>query len=89
MTDPSLQESLRQLHRELARSPSLDAAARERLLRIVEQVEALAARDAEREGGSASLIEALRGATAHFEESHPALTAAVGRLADALSSLGI
>ena len=89
MAGPSLRESLQQLHDELARSTSLDADARERLLRIVEQVEALAARDSEREGGGASLIEALRAATANFEKSHPGLTAAVGRLADALASLGI
>jgi hypothetical protein len=87
MPGTPLRKSLQQLHEELARSPSLDAATRERLLRIVEQIEALAERGAE--GRGESLIEALREATAHFEESHPALTAAVGRLADALASLGI
>jgi hypothetical protein len=36
-----------------------------------------------------SLIERLRQARQHFEESHPTLTAAMGRVADTLSNLGI
>ena len=36
-----------------------------------------------------SLADRLRNAAGHFEESHPTLTAAVGRIADALSAIGV
>jgi hypothetical protein len=36
-----------------------------------------------------SLLERLNEATQHFKESHPTLTAMVGRVADSLSNLGI
>jgi len=36
-----------------------------------------------------SLLERLNEATRHFEESHPTLTAMVGRVAESLSNLGI
>jgi hypothetical protein len=35
------------------------------------------------------LVDRLRLATKRFEETHPKLTAVVGRVADALSNLGI
>ena len=36
-----------------------------------------------------SLIDRLRAATEHFEESHPDLTAVTGRIADLLARMGI
>jgi hypothetical protein len=82
-----LREDLRRLD-ELARSSALDPAARARLAEIARDIEALLD---EGEAGETreSLVERLRSAAEHFEESHPSLTAAVGRIADALAALGI
>jgi hypothetical protein len=82
-----MREDLRRLD-ELARSSALDPAARARLAEIARDIEALLD---EREAAETreSLVDRLRSAAEHFEESHPSLTAAVGRIADALAALGI
>lgn len=83
-----LRETLEELHGELERSDSLDAESRALLEEVMGDIhEAL-----ERSGGdpdNPSLIDRLREAAHQFEESHPTVTAAVGRVADALSNLGI
>ena len=71
-----LRENLERLQRELAEGPELDPEGR-----------ALLAEE-ERDAPD-SLVERLRSAADRFEESHPALTVVVGRLADALANLGI
>lgn len=82
-----LREEVERLHEELSRSESLDAESRERLAQLAQDIEsALERAEGEEAGG---LAERLREATARFEESHPALTAVVGRIADQLSRLGI
>ena len=45
--------------------------------------------ESEEAGAGETLIRRLREATSQFEESHPALTEVVGRIADVLSHLGI
>ena len=83
-----LRDTLDQLHAELERNESLDVESREALEGLVGDIREALARS---EGGSAhaGLIDRLREATRKFEESHPTLTAAVGRVADALSNMGI
>ena len=61
-----------------------------RLTAVLEEIRA-AVEDSEDEGSGEheSLLERLNEATRHFEESHPTLTAMVGRVAESLSNLGI
>lgn len=82
-----LRQTLEQLHEELEQADSLDPGSRELLREVMGDIrEAL---DRPQTSESASLLDRLREATGEFEESHPRLTAAVGRVADALSNLGI
>ena len=93
MTERSLQERLAELRSELESTEALDEQSRELLDALHRDIEQLLERSALRDGGEADddgdLLDRLREAARHFEESHPALTSAVGRVADALSSLGI
>lgn len=82
-----LRKDLRRLHEELARSDSIGPEARERLAAIARDIESRL--EAEEDSDEESLGDRLRSAAEHFEESHPNLTAAVGRVADALAALGI
>ena len=85
-----LRDTLARLHDELGRSRQLDAGSRELLERLAGDIEALLQRDSsEPQDALAALGERLRGAIERFEEEHPALTTAIGRVADALASLGI
>ena len=90
MEKDRLREDLERLHRELARSDSVDAASRGLLTDVLHDIEAVLERsEPETAGAGESLIDRLREATSHFEQSHPALTELVGRIADVLSRLGI
>jgi hypothetical protein len=82
-----LKQDLQRLREELERNDALDPAARERLEAVTRDIETLLAgkSDSEKE----TLVDRLRASADHFEESHPTLTAAVGRIADALAALGI
>ena len=90
MEKDRLREDLERLHQELARSETVDAAARGLLTDVLHDIEAVLERS-EHETAEAgeSLIDRLRETTSHFEESHPTLTELVGRIADVLSRLGI
>jgi hypothetical protein len=83
----ALSDELEHLQRELAETTTLDAETRELLGEMAADIERLLAQD--ESGGAAPLAERLRAATERFEETHPKLTAVVGRLADALANLGI
>lgn len=88
MPKQRLRADLDRLQQELGQSPGVDPEARELVAEIARDVEALlesAGSDEEKD----SLVDRLRSAASDFEESHPSLTAAVGRIADALSALGI
>jgi hypothetical protein len=90
MSDPrsSVTEILTELHEVLEASGDLDADVRDELLAAAEEIrQALDPAD-EREL-SVSLRDRLSGALENFEESHPRLTGIVGRIADALSDMGI
>lgn len=87
MPRKALREDLEHLHRELAEGAELDPDARALLAELSGDIERLLAED--EPGAAAPLADRLRAATERFEESHPALTAVVGRLAETLSNLGI
>ena len=83
----ALRERLEQLHAELAKTESVDERSREALEHLVRDIQALLEESGERP--HASLSERLSQATRDFEKSHPTLSATLGRVADALSNLGI
>ncbi|MDH3520479.1 MAG: DUF4404 family protein [Myxococcales bacterium] len=90
MPEKQLRETLQDLEQTLERQGSVDPAARERLGELVQEIRELLAREpGEREETEPSLVDRLSEAMEQFEESHPSLTEAVGRLAAALSNLGI
>ena len=83
-----LRQMLEQLHAELQRSHGLDQRSRERLDSALRDIEDLLTRT---EAGTPpeSIMERLREAIGLFEQTHPTLTAAIGRLADTLANIGI
>lgn len=92
-----IEELLRQLHNELAEAENVDADLSEKLRGTATEIQTALQRqqslpavlgespDAESHG----VIDQLRDAAERFEDSHPTLTNTVGRIADALSQLGI
>jgi uncharacterized membrane protein YccC len=91
MPDAHLRSELAQLHEELERASSVDAPSRELLETLLHDIQRLleaAPRDEEAESHE-SLSERLGDAVRHFEESHPSLSVAVGRIATALANMGI
>jgi hypothetical protein len=83
----ALRDELERLQKELSETTTLDPEARELLGEMAADIERLLAQD--ESGGAEPLAERLRAATERFEETHPKLTAVVGRVADALANLGI
>ena len=90
-----LKERVDALHQQLSGTDELDAADRASLEALLADVARVLERDDEAhdEAESAetdeSLVDQLREAAESFEEKHPSLTELVGRVADALSRLGI
>jgi hypothetical protein len=85
----ALQETLTRLHEELRQGPPLDDEARAQLETLAQDIER-ALRPGSREPDALDALgRRLREAIERFEESHPALTAAVNRVADALARMGI
>lgn len=92
MPDKQLRAELSHLHEELERASSVDAPSRELLETLSGDIERLLDTSAQRDAADSShesLSERLGEAVRHFEESHPALSVAVGRIATALSNMGI
>jgi hypothetical protein len=90
MSQENLKQTLRNLHDELARTPSVDPELRVLLKSLAEDIDdvlhpAAPPRAAEDE----SLSDRVVSARQQFEESHPQLAAIIGRIADGLSQLGI
>ena len=83
-----LRQMLEQLHAELQRSHGLDDRSRERLDSALSDIEDLLSR-AEAGKPPESIMERLREAIGVFEQTHPTLTAAIGRLAATLANIGI
>ena len=84
-----LRRRLEDLHAELSRTREVDAEARRALEAVLEEIRALLAKSGGGRHEPGSLTERLRDAGRHFEESHPTLTATLGRVIDALAALGI
>lgn len=87
-----LQETLDELRAELGAETSLDSQLRGRLEHTVRQIQD--AIDQEVPGGKIasdgdSFTDRLSESARHFEATHPAIAAALGRVIDALAALGI
>jgi hypothetical protein len=85
--DSEFERRLEELHAELARIRNLDPKSRELLADVRRDIESVLARSPEPAPGS--LRERLEAAIAHFETSHPVLTATMGRVIDQLANMGI
>lgn len=88
MPNQHLRETLEQLHTELQQSDSVDDRSRELLRDVMNDIHGIL----ERTPGGArpeSVATRLREAVGEFEETHPTLTEAVGRVVDALAKMGI
>lgn len=86
-----LADTLQRLHAQLAEAERIDPELRELLRNALDEI-----RDALDQGGGAggagegeSLGDRLAEMTQHFEDSHPALAATIGRLVNTLANLGI
>jgi F0F1-type ATP synthase membrane subunit b/b' len=94
MSDRSreLQETLDHLHEQLEHAKPVDAEARARLREALDEIRTVLAQAedrAEEPELDQSLRDRLSEMTQHFEGEHPALTAALSRVINALSALGI
>ncbi len=89
MPQRHLREMLEKLHEELQRAGTdVDERSRELLRAIMNDIRVIV-EPAEGEATLESLGQRLRESVDSFEESHPALTEAVGRVVDALAKMGI
>jgi hypothetical protein len=86
--ESSLKESLDELREALEAPDDLDEELRAELRSAAEEILEALDPDHEREL-SGSLRERLTNTLERFEKSHPKITETVGRLADALSDMGI
>jgi hypothetical protein len=89
MREDQLRRMLEQLHTELQRADTIDDRSRELLRSVLVDIEDLLERKPKRPTQPESIIERLREAVRAFETTHPALTAAIGGVADALARMGI
>jgi hypothetical protein len=88
MPREKLRDTLKQLKTEIDAGAALGPEQRSVLSDALSEIETLLESE-EDAPDSSPLVAKLREAEAHFEESHPNLTIAVGAVADALSKLGI
>lgn len=86
MTDHKLRELLQQLHDELERTKSVDEKGREMLSHLSADIQQFL--DPTRENPT-TLLRRLQDAIDHFEAEHPAVTAALSQMLNALSNAGI
>jgi hypothetical protein len=90
MKKKHLHKTIKELHAELKRTQPADERIRGHIERLLIEIEML-----KQEPGEIPLhryqqfLERLRDSAQHFEASHLSLTQAVGRVIDALSSMGI
>lgn len=89
MREKHLRQMLEQLHTELQRADTIDDRSRELLRSVLGDIEDLLERKQKRGTEPESIIEQLRVAVRAFETTHPTLTSAIGRVADALAGIGI
>jgi hypothetical protein len=82
----SLEDTLRELHEQLANAENLEPSEVEMLRgAVVEIQETLDQSDV----SSSELAQGLRNKTLSFSETHPMLAQTIGRIADMLSQMGI
>lgn len=86
MSNQKLRELLEQLQAELARTESVDEKGREMLSRLNADIQQFL--DPARENPE-TLLERLQSTMDHFEVEHPAITAALSQMLNALSNAGI
>ena len=89
MREQHLRQTLEQLRSELQRADTIDDRSRELLRSVLGDIEDLLERKQKRGTEPESIIEQLREAVRAFETTHPTLTSAIGRVADALAGIGI
>lgn len=87
--EKELRDTLARLHTELRAAKPLDAEARALLEHLARDIEQLLHGAPHEPAALEAMGRRMRAAIDHFEETHPALTAAVNRVADALAHLGI
>lgn len=80
-------ELLAQLHTELTSAGELDEATAQKLREAADEIETVV--DGTHVPTSPPLVQRLREAVYHLPDSHPTVKNAVGRIADALSQMGI
>jgi len=83
-----LRDQLAALHAALADADSLGPEARDLLRAAMDDIERVLELE-EREREPEGLVDRLRDALEGFQESHPALAEATGRVIDALARMGI
>jgi hypothetical protein len=88
MSQDDLKELLQRVHSELSKLESLDNESSQLLSTVMDDIHNVRG-DAPTPEESHGLIDRLKDAAQDFEEDHPNLTEAVGRVVDALSRLGI
>lgn len=86
MTDQKLSQLLEQLHTELERTESVDEKGRELLRYLETDIQKFIGPS---EDSNDSLLERLQEAIDHFEVEHPAITAALSQVLNALNNAGI
>ena len=84
-----LRATVTELQEELRNLDTKDAQARVLLESALDEISSALHANESGSLTQGSLLDRLRESAQHFEESHPALTRAVGNVADALSRLGI
>ena len=90
MPESQLRSTLEEIHRLLEDPEAVDDASRAQLVELLHDIQAeLDRAPEERSESQTPLFDRAAEAMRHFEKSHPALTEAVGRVASALSNLGI
>jgi hypothetical protein len=83
-----LREQLAALHQALADAETVGPEGRELLREIMADIQRLLEAE-EREREPEGVVDRLRDAVEDFEESHPTLAEAAGRVIDALARMGI
>jgi hypothetical protein len=89
MPEQHLREMLEQLHTELQGADTIDDRSRELLRGVLRDIEDLLERKQAQDTEPESIVEQLREAVRAFEGTHPKLTSAINRMADALAGIGI
>jgi hypothetical protein len=85
---PSLEQSLAQLHAELARATRVDAEARQLLRALLADIERLL-KQGDAVAGSAAAPHRLEGLAVEFEAEHPSLAASLRQFIDLLGKTGL